>query len=265
MVARNTTDKTTLKRNNMRKVGQILLSGCILFSFSTLSFAESGWDFIIAPYGFVPSIDGETSVGRLEGADVDVGPVDIFKNLELGGMIQLEAHHASGFGITAAYEFMDLGGGASHPSGRADLDIDIYQGVFEGFGTFRVDTDNGPLDVYAGVRWWNMDIDLVVNNREVVSNSAEWVDPVIGLRWIPKITGKWSAIINGDIGGFGVSSDFTWTVQAGLMWHATDYMSLVCQYRALSVDYSTGTIGTVARFAYDTITHGPLFGFVFRL
>jgi hypothetical protein len=49
------------------------------------------------------------------------------------------------------------------------------------------------------------------------------------------------------------------------MWDATDYLSLMFQYRALSVDYSTGTVGTPDRFAYNTITHGPLFGLAFRL
>jgi hypothetical protein len=33
----------------------------------------------------------------------------------------------------------------------------------------------------------------------------------------------------------------------------------------VSVDYSTGEVGNPNRFAYDTITHGPMFGLVFRL
>jgi hypothetical protein len=110
-----------------------------------------------------------------------------------------------------------------------------------------------------------MDVDLVLNNREIVSNSNDWVDPVIGVRWTPQISENWGVILNGYAGGFGISSDFTGNVQAGVSWHSTDYLSIVCLYRALSVDYSTGTIGTPERFAYDTITHGPLLGLVFRL
>jgi hypothetical protein len=81
---------------------------------------------------------------------------------------------------------------------------------------------------------------------------------------MPQIADNWHVILKGDIGGFGIESDFTWNLQGGLMWDATDYLSLVLQYRAVSVDYSTGTVGTPDRFAYDTITHGPLLGLAFQ-
>lgn len=236
----------------------------LLIAFPSLSIAGDNWDFIIAPYALVPSIDGDASIGRLEGADLDIGPKNIVENLDLGGMIQVEAHHVSGFGVSMAYNFMDLSGGAS-ASGGSRLDADVYQGIFEGFVNYRISAGKGPLDVYGGIRWWDMDVELEVNGLKIVENNADWVDPVVGVRWMPQLTDNWHLILKGDAGGFGVSSDFTWNVQGGLMWDATDYLSLVFQYRALSVDYSTGTVGTPDRFAYNTITHGPLFGLAFRL
>jgi hypothetical protein len=236
----------------------------ILFFISPgLTIAADKWDFIIAPYALIPSIDGDASVGRVEGADIDVGPKDIVENLDLGAMIQVEAHHESGFGLSMAYNFMDLSGGASVP-GRGSLDADIYQGIFEGYAIYRVSTDKGPLDFYGGIRWWDIDVELEVNGSKVVDNTADWVDPVVGVRWIPQISDSWHLILKGDIGGFGIASDFTWNLQGGLMWDATDYLSLVLQYRAVSVDYSTGTVGTLERFTYDTITHGPLLGLAFN-
>ncbi len=111
---------------------------------------------------------------------------------------------------------------------------------------------------------WDIDIELEVNGLKVVENTADWVDPVVGVRWMPQISENWHVILKGDIGGFGVGSDFTWNLQGGFMWDATDYLSLVFQYRALSVDYSTGKVGTQGRFAYNTITHGPLLGLAFN-
>jgi hypothetical protein len=229
------------------------------------STAGENWDFIIAPYILIPSIEGDTSAGRLEGADLDVGPKNIVENLDIGGMIQLEAHHKSGFGLSMAYNFMDLGGGASGPAGFADVDADVYQGIFEGYGIYRVSVVKSPLYFYAGIRWWDMDIELRVIGIEREKTTADWVDPVIGLRWMPQIAENWHVILKGDIGGFGIESEFTWNLQGGIVWDTTDLISLVFQYRALSVDYSTGTVGTPDRFAYDTITHGPLFGLVFHL
>jgi hypothetical protein len=108
-----------------------------------------------------------------------------------------------------------------------------------------------------------IDVELEVNGSTVVGNTADWVDPVVGVRWIPQISDSCHVILKGDIGGFGIASDFTWNLQGGFVWDATDYLSLVFQYRAVSVDYSTGTVGTPERFAYDTITHGPLLGLAF--
>jgi len=164
-----------------------------------------------------------------------------------------------------AYNFMDLGGDATAPGGQANLKADIYQGIFEGYGVYRVDSGSGPLDFYGGVRWWDIDVELKANGTKLVENKPDWVDPVIGVRWTPAISKNWNMILRADVGGFGVSSDFTWNIQGGLSWDATDYMTLVFQYRALSVDYTTGTSGTSDRFAYDTITHGPLLGLAFRL
>jgi len=213
----------------------------------------------------VPTISGDSSVGRVEESEIDVGPEDILNNLKLGGMIQSEAHHTSGYGVSLAYNFMDLGGDASNPTGTTKLGIDIFQGILEGYGIYRHQTSRGPLDIYGGVRWWNMDIDLKLNGAKISSSDADWVDPVVGLRWIPTIAENWRLILKGDIGGFGVGSDFTWNMQGGFAWDATEYMALVFEYRALSVDYSDGAVGSEKRFAYDTITHGPMFGLSFRL
>ncbi len=237
----------------------------IPFISPSVNLAADKWEFIIAPYALVPSIEGDASVGRVEGVDIDVGPDDIINNLELGAMIQLEAHHESGYGISLAYNFMDLSGGATAPGGQNSLKADIYQGIFEGYGIYRVSSARGPLDFYGGIRWWDIDVELKANGIKVVENSPDWVDPVVGVRWIPQISENWHVILKGDIGGFGVGSNFTWNLQGGFIWDATDYLSLVFEYRALSVDYSTGQVGTPNRFAYDTITHGPLFGLAFRL
>jgi len=243
----------------------ILCTLLLVFSMQGITLAADKWEFIIAPYLLAPNIDGNASIGRVEGADVDVGTDDIINNLDLGGMIQLEAHHASGYGVILGYSFMDLSGGANTPGGQVNLGADIFQGIFEGYGSYRVSTTRGPLDFYGGIRWWDMNVELKVNGQKIVENDPDWVDPVVGLRWMPQISENWHVILKGDIGGFGVGSDFTWNLQGGFAWDATDYLTLVFQYRALSVDYSTGSVGTPNRFVYDTITHGPLFGLAFRL
>ena len=60
------------------------------------------------------------------------------------------------------------------------------------------------------------------------------------------------------IGGFGVSSEFTWDVMGGLGYQATDSFSLVAGYRAMGVDYRNDG------FVFDVTQDGPILGAVFR-
>jgi hypothetical protein len=62
----------------------------------------------------------------------------------------------------------------------------------------------------------------------------------------------------GMIGGFGVSSEFTWDVMAAVGYEVTEKISLVGGYRALGVDYTDGA------FEFDVVQHGPILGAVFR-
>ena len=143
----------------------------------------------------------------------------------------------------------------------------LFKGTLECYGTYRTKFESRVLDAYAGVRWWDMDIDVDVSTplgSRSFSRYEDWVDPVIGVRWIPSVAEEWRLILQGDIGGFGVSSDFSWNVQAGALWDVSQLYSVVLMYRALAVDYNTGTRGTKDYFAYDTITHGPLLGVAFR-
>ncbi|MBV1885883.1 MAG: hypothetical protein KUG61_02285 [Parvibaculaceae bacterium] len=227
------------------------------------------WNFIVAPYVLVPSIEGSASARRIEDAGVNVDPVDIIKTLNLGGMLHLEARHVSNFGIALDYSFMDLSDGASLAGGAGSADVDIFQGVFQAYGTYRIKSEPQSVDVYAGIRWWDIDVDLGVSGGPINANihiSDSWVDPVIGMRGtIPLGEGDWKLMWQGDVGGLGVGADFTWNAQGGALWEASDNFSLVLQYRALGVDRKTGTAGTSDRFAYDTITHGPIIGFAFKM
>jgi hypothetical protein len=226
------------------------------------------WNFVIAPYALIPNISGDASVGRVDNVDVDVSTGDILNSLDLGAMIQLEARHSSNFGAMINYAFMDLGEDADGPLGFTHVEADIFQGVFEGFGTYRMKFDKSTLDAYAGVRWWDINLDVdadtPIGSRNYGRNE-DWVDPVIGVRWMQQIASQWRIILQGDVGGFGAASQFSWCAQGGVLWDISQITSITVLYKALGVDYSTGARHTGSYFEYDTITQGPLIGVVFRL
>ena len=76
----------------------------------------------------------------------------------------------------------------------------------------------------------------------------------IGIRGQGELSENLFFRYNGDIGGFGASSDLVWQAFAGLGYRLHSNFSLVAGYRGMGVDYDNG------RFMLDTVTHGPVIG-----
>jgi hypothetical protein len=111
--------------------------------------------------------------------------------------------------------------------------------------------------------------DLVTNNigggttARSKSLTKTWVDPVIIARFRSNPAKKFIYQFRGDMGGFGVGSDFAWQIQAYAGYRFSKLFQLTGGYRVLSVDYNKGSSDN--RFLYDMSTFGPVvrFGFNF--
>jgi hypothetical protein len=236
---------------------------CSLF-FPLSARAEGAWSFVIEPYLLISSIDGDAGVGRVNGVNVDVDFDDILEDLEAGFMIVLEAHHTSGWGIMIDYGFMDLGSDISGPLGGI-VDVDTHQGILEVLIAKRIDLATGYFEILGGARRWDNEVDVEVDPQVLPGTIAtsideDWIDPVVGVRYTRAMSEKWQIVLRGDVGGFGVGSDFTAVAAGGVLYSFTEALSLDVQYKALWVDYEDGTKGAPGYFAYDTVTHGPLIG-----
>lgn len=64
------------------------------------------------------------------------------------------------------------------------------------------------------------------------------------------ISEKWDLAGKSDIGGFGVGSDFVWTIQGSIGYNFTEKVSADQGYRYMQTDYSKGD------FTYDVATAG---------
>ncbi|MDE1995029.1 MAG: hypothetical protein KGI75_21185 [Rhizobiaceae bacterium] len=129
-------------------------------------------------------------------------------------------------------------------------------------GGYRV-IDNGgfTLDALAGARFWHISTDVKVSALGLSRSYGEdfgWVDPLVGARAFVPITNRLSLQAQGDIGGFGAGSKFTWSVLATLNYSFNDYFSASAGYKQLDVDYDHG--GHV----FDTRLSGPVLGFTYR-
>jgi hypothetical protein len=174
--------------------------------------------------------------------------------------------------------------------GRAQLD---YQSTIIQSGVAYEVTrwQNAPqsftaLDVLGSARYWNQDVSLSLNltgtldidfrrlglkfdrSRQIAvarSGDLEWVDPVVGLRVRHQIAPGKNLRLEGDIGGFGAGSEFSWQA-VGVYSFQTQClgMPLIADlgYRALYVDYSEN--GRFGENGLNVLQHGPLMGITFN-
>ena len=113
-------------------------------------------------------------------------------------------------------------------------------------------------------RLLNIKVDMeVVRNQVGGSTSARqenmtqtWVDPILVVRMKLPDSGKWLVQLRGDIGGFGLGSKLAWQMQAYGGYRFSDLFQVTAGYRALSIDYETGT--EQDRFLYNITTFGPV-------
>jgi hypothetical protein len=228
--------------------------------------AGKKWSYEIEPYLIGVNIDGDAGIGRVTGADVNVDTSDILDALDLAGMVHFEAHRENGWGFALDYAFMDLSDDLTGPRGGV-LDAEVFEGVFEAFAVKRAGSGDRQLDYIGGLRWWDIDVDaefdpVILPGTASRSVEEDWVDAFIGVRWRNPISEKWLLSLRGDVGAG--SADFTWQLITGFRYRIGKSKALDLGYRALGVDYETGTPGEPGYFMYDTITHGPIIGFLFR-
>ena len=118
-----------------------------------------------------------------------------------------------------------------------------------------------PFELIAGVRYFNISSKVEENAIDIGNRSHNWVDPIIGGRYIWDFARFWALIFRADIGGFGVGSEFSWNSVA-VASRRLGNLSVLGGLRVWSVDYKTGS--GPDRFEYNVISWGPAIGMTFH-
>ena len=223
----------------------------------------SSWAFEFSPYLAMSSISGDSAVILEQNSHVELGFDDILDALEFGVAGHFEALHRSGWGMEMDYSYVSLGGSGAIPGYPNTLEIDVKQAVFEVQGFYRQNLENGSLDYMAGIRRWNLKMDAEISGLPNLHNTNnDWVDGIVGVRWISNLSKNWKFYISGDVGSGG--SDFTASAVSGVRYTFNEWLDLDVQYKGLWVDYETGTANMLDYFKYDTVTYGPMIGLNFK-
>ena len=257
----------------------------------------SAWEVDVRPYLWATTVKG-TQYALDIPLKVDLSFHDILKNLDYAVVGEVEVRKGK-FSIisdtillkdsvAASADKTKLGPlGLTAVQGEANVNLDALsyiQSLMLGYRLCEKEmcdpcAPESPrhfsVDALVGARSWLIKTDVSVDAKvsaalpgggtEVRSRSAkasqkmDWIDPVIGARLNYDITHKLGLRLEGDIGGFGVGSDFSWQASALMDYKICDHWTMFGGYRVLDVDYRDGAAGWDARY------YGPVTGLQYKI
>jgi len=222
----------------------------------------------VSPYAWGAGMRGTSTVGRST-SDVDVDLDQVLDKLKMGAMLDLHLEKGR-WGAQMNLLYVGMGATVDGWSGtdyglgltRRKTDLNLGLWIIELNGRYQLSAN---WEVLAGLRYYQMDVDIKIKNLMglgfEIDDSKDWVDPIIGLQYARRLGDRWSFVGRGDIGGFGVGSDFAWQASALFEYRIKEDISVAFGYRHLDWDYEDGS--NRSEFGLDTYLTGPIAGMRF--
>jgi len=231
------------------------------------------WQFEITPYVLGAGLNGTVGIGSVT-ADVKLSFSDLLENLDSGFMALFEARKGRWtFGVEGIYfklkgEGADSWQGPLGNTGTASLEATVTEQLYQLTAGYRILDERTKVDVLGAARYTQLDTELnlavttgsplLPDGSRSISGTESWWDPVIGVRVRVPLAEAWTLVGYADIGGFGVGSDLTYQLLAGVNWQFARSVSAKAGYRYLYQDYRNNG------FVWDMTASGFYFGAGFR-
>ena len=236
--------------------------------------AHDPWRVELRAWAWLMGVEGDVGVrGRV--TEVSASFSDILDGsdslLAFSGRIEVGYEK---FGAYLDGMYADVGAeDQTGTAGRSAVDVEFEQTIIDFGLMYRVadfepraqgpasNVRNLTIDLYAGGRFNALEIEIDPDRLPPRNADEDWLDPIIGAKGVLPLAEHWHAELNGDIGGFGVSSDLTWSATAVIGYDFTMFgapASVLLGYRVIGWDYSEG--GGAEEFTWDVFQHGIILG-----
>lgn len=203
----------------------------------TASAASDGWEFALTPFLWGAGIDGSVGIAGRE-RDFEVSAKDLIKSLDFGLMGNLEARRNRwSFGSDVVYT--DLGKDVTVENANLQAEnprLDMSMTILSADVGYQVAES---LDVLGGIRGVSASSGLELDSGPVTEVDGGFVDPIFGARFHRNLSEKFWVDLRGDVGGFGVGSDFSWFLTATGGFRVSKLISLDFGYRIWNFDYES--------------------------
>ena len=218
----------------MKNINLTLLLTLALLACVQSAQAEQEWEFEITPYLWATQLDSEVRVGEYSaGASLEFS--DIVDTLEMGLMGQFEARKGR-WSVYSDLVYFNLADDQSLTP-VTEISSDLKQTVslvMAGYKPKNLEV----LDIYFGVRYDKVEIDLDLNGAIIdrgLSSSVDWIDPVVGVRARYPLNDRWS--LESQLFYSAGKADYTVLANAGVRWAFGEKWSSTFSYRFSDIDY----------------------------
>lgn len=205
--------------------------------------AAGAYMFALQPYFWLVGAEGHADIGSGAG-QVHASFGGVFDSMDAAYGLRFETGPVAGpyrilFDMNYESMSQDTRLGSFHS----------YHSMFEGDFAWRLD-DKGYLQPLLGVRYTEVDT-VTTFPSSAVSTSRGWFDPIVGARSVIPVADQFALTLRGDVGGFGVGSDFTAQLDAAASFQFSKKFSGQVGWRYVKVDYSSSDLD------YDVAITGP--------
>jgi hypothetical protein len=261
----------------MRRILSTLgLAGFLVATASQATAAQDrgnpDWHFTLAPYVWFSNLTGAQTLNLPHDHQV-AGPAVVPVGdtlLETGWLVRAEVGkgrwrgwlNVSGATVADDAELHLESDPSVTTSGTYDLSW--YTGELYAAVQVGAFTTTNAIELYAGGRYMRHK-QILTSGSETDTITETWFDPVIGSRFFVEMGGRFWATFNGDIGGFGVGSDFTWSLGGELGFRIFKPLDISMRYNYQEIDYDNRRTGADAYRWSNGVQQGWFLGAIIKL
>lgn len=190
--------------------------------------AVPGWTVTLRPYLFLAGLSGSLTAGPTT-IPINSSFGELVDNLQPSFFTSVALEKGS-WGMYADFQYISLEG---EGTGMLGTTVGLKNIIGEADATFRP-ARGSTLRLLAGARGYQVDQSVVINSNPPIHGETFVVDPIIGAMGTWELGKDWQFEMRGDIGGFGVSSEFTSQLSIGAMYDLSETVSIPFGYRILN-------------------------------